>query len=210
MYTRRQFLAALAASPLAANALANNDPIGMPGGPYGNPRKAWVGAPTHITQNCHSFCWAASIAMIFATHGHPISQNKIVMSMFGTLACQPARTTTFIGTALSRSWIDDNGVPFSSQVTGAYDFDNRIYNLNNAMVIDELSNNRPLMICNQSHAMVLAVMDYLDTPMGPNVQNVGVLDPYPLSPNFHYLSPAEYQPAHLGGQLRFLGRVHVF
>ncbi|WP_402718474.1 hypothetical protein [Janthinobacterium rivuli] len=209
MYTRRQFLSALAATPLAANALANNDPIGM-AGPYGNPRKAWVEKPDHIRQNCHSFCWAASIAIIFSAHGHPIHQDRIAMSMFGTLTCQPAKTTSFIGSALSRDWIDDNGVPFSSQVTGAYDVENGIYSLNNAMVIDELSNNSPLMICNLTHAMVLVVVDYFDTPMGPNVQGVGVLDPYPLSPAFHYLSPEEYTPAHLGGQLRFLGRVRVF
>lgn len=209
MLTRRQFLGTLATAPLTASALANNDPIGMPG-PYGAPRKAWVAAPPHIIQSCPSFCWAASIAMIFAAHGHPIDQNKIVMGMCGTLTCQPAMTTSFIGNALSRNWVDDNGVPFSSQVTGAYDVENGIYNLNNAMVIDELSNNRPLMICNQSHAMVLAVVDYYDTPMGPNVQAVGVLDPFPTSPKFHYLSPADYTPAHQGGQLRFLGRVRVF
>lgn len=209
MVSRRNFITTLGLSPLVLSASAANVQIG-PATPAFVPRKAYVNAPVHIMQSCPSFCWAASIAMIFAKHNHPIQQEKIVVEMFGSLVCAPAPTTALITSALSKSWVDDNGLPFTSQVTAAYDPTGGVVGLDNPMVINELSNDRPLLICNPHHAMVLAVIDYLDTPMGPNVQAVGVLDPHPGSPNFHYISPAEYTPVHMGGQLLFLGRVNVF
>src|SRR6188768_4033636 len=119
MLTRRDFLAAIGLAPLAFNAVAANA-IRGPAGPGAVFKKAWVASPVHITQSCANYCWAASIAMIFAKHGHPIAQEKIVAETFGGLVCVGAPNTLTIANDLSRSWIDDNGQPFTSIVTAAY------------------------------------------------------------------------------------------
>jgi hypothetical protein len=57
--------------------------------------------------------------------------------------------------------------------------------------------------------MVVTAADYFATPMGPSVQNVGVLDPWPLSLDFHPLSARELVPAFLGGEMMFLATVDI-
>src|SRR5471030_126238 len=208
MIARRDFLLALGLTPIVSNSFGENTQIG-PVGPNYIPRKAWVDSPVHIPQDCPNFCWAASIAMIFAKHGHPIAQEDIVAQTFGGLVCKGAPNTLTIANDLSQSWVDKNGVPFTSTVTAAYDPTNHIVAIDNDVVIEELSNNRPLLICNTHHAMVLTVVDYLETPMGNSVKAGAVLDPWPLSPKWHYLDPVEFTPIHLGGQMMFLATVDV-
>lgn len=208
MVSRRQFISLAIPVILPQMAWARNDPLGPPT-PYFAPRKAWVSQPALIRQQCPQWCWAASIAMIFARHGHPIDQQTIVTQTLGGLACQSAPNTLTIARDLSRTWVDNNGVTFSSIVTAAYDPANGITNLSNQAMLDELTYDRPLLYCNRHHAMVLVVVDYLETQMGPNIRAGAVLDPWPYSPGYHYLSPQEFIPAHIGGDMTFLAAVHV-
>lgn len=171
--------------------------------------EAWVARPTRVVQQCPYWCWAASISMLFATNGHPLNQMKIVKrSLGGALACVTGHPRT-IGQDLSLSWTDDNGDDFDSDVTAAYDVWNGVHNLSNVEIISELTDDRPLLYCNQHHAMLLVAVDYVMTPMGPNIFQAGVIDPYPSAPGFHTLSKAELYPAHIGGQLTFLAAVSV-
>lgn len=208
MLSRRKLLSLALPLGMLGGAYANNSVLG-PLTPYGLPRKAWVNRPAIIRQECQQWCWAASIAMIFARYGHPINQQFIVEQTFGGLVCQPAPNTLTIAQNLSRQWTDANGVPFQSVVSAAYDFEGRINNLTNHYIVEQLSNDRPLLYCNRHHAMVLAVVDYYETPFGPNMYGAGVLDPWPWSPEFHYLTQAEWIAADLGGDMTFLATVHI-
>lgn len=176
--------------------------------PMGPLRRVYVAQPRIIRQGCPEWCWAASSSMIFAMHGHPVDQRKIVARAFGGLACSSGQSIT-IAQVLSSQWIDDNGRPFQASVVAAYDFGDGINAINNQNIVDELGNDSPLLYGNQHHAMVVSQVDYFATPMGPNVQQVSVFDPWPYSPAFHPLSQPEMVPAHMGGQMNFLAAVQV-
>jgi len=171
--------------------------------------RAWVSHPVRVLQKCPLWCWAASVSMVFASNDHPTDQMKIVQrSLGGAMACTTAMPTT-IGQDLSQHWVDDNGDDFDSTVTAAYDVWNGIYTLSNAFIVNELSNDRPLLYCNSHHAMLLVAVDFIATPMGPNIIAAGVVDPWWQAPAFHPLTPAELRPAHLGGQMNFLAAAIV-
>lgn len=208
MQTRRKFLAGLLALPFSSTVLALNQAINGPT-PNGQMRRAWVANPQLVIQSCPQWCWAASIAMIFDSLGHPINQQTIVQATFGGNVCAPASNTLTIAANLSRSWIDLNGNPFHSIVTAAYDPANNINLIDNNFIINELSNNKPLLYCNSHHAMVLVSMEYFNSLQGPLPQVCGVFDPWPNSPGYHMLSPPEMVPVHHGGQMTFLAAVSV-
>ena len=147
--------------------------------------------------------------MILATLGHPVAQEQIVTKVFGGLACAPAGSGLTMAQALSDTWTDTSGIAFKAHVVAAYDQMAGVNAINNAFIVNELNNDRPLLYANTHHAMVVATAEYYDTPMGPNVQSVGVLDPYPTNPDFHPLTMAELIPAALGGQMMFLAAVHI-
>jgi hypothetical protein len=115
-----------------------------------------------------------------------------------------------MGQVLSTQWIDASGQAFQPLVNAAYDPMNNIRLINNAFIINELLNDRPLLYANMHHAMVVVEADYFDTPYGPNLQSVGVLDPWPYNPPFHPLTVPETtaidQP---GGQMSFLASVRI-
>lgn len=172
-------------------------------------KRVLVQQPRVVKQECPLWCWAASISMVFDIWGHQVDQIDIVNQTFGGVVCSTAPSAVVIAQNLSRPWRDRNGTVFNSHLTAAYDAQAVINNLNNNFLVSELGNNRPVVYCNQHHAMVLAVMDYLDTPNGPIPQAMGVLDPYPGSPDFHWLSFSEIVAANLGGQMMFLGAVQI-
>lgn len=175
----------------------------------GLPSRSFVAHPAIVRQQCAEWCWAASASMIFAAHGRPVDQKRIVARVFGGLACAPAGQSLTMAQVLSSAWTDDNGEPFQSSVVAAYDPANGILAMNNTIIASELNQDRPLLYANTHHAMVVADIDYFASPLGVNVRAVGVLDPWPLSPAFHPLSPPEMVPAHLGGQMTFLAAVQV-
>ena len=111
---------------------------------------------------------------------------------------------------MNADWIDDNGKPFRSTVVAAYDPFNNIYNLPVKFVIQELNNDNPLLYANRTHAMVLGDFDYIIEPDG-NIKPLrfGVIDPWPFSQPYRFLSWAELVPAHLNGEMKFLAAVHI-
>jgi hypothetical protein len=162
-----------------------------------------------VTQDCPERCWAASIAGIFGYHGHPISQDAIARTMFGTLACLPSGNTTVLDAVLSRQWVDAKGDEFGARISGLYDPLNGVRAINNAELIAELENDKPILYCNRTHAMVVVGMSYRRDAIGNLVvDQVRVADPYP-GLGFHLLSPREMAPVDLGGDLLFLASVDV-
>lgn len=160
-------------------------------------------------QQCPEWCWAASISMVFKFFGHPLDQKEIVMQQYQQVVCMPALTSTQIASDLSRSWQDDKGVDFTSQLTAAYDAQAGVFAIDNAIVVNELTNRRPLLYCNTHHAMVVCGVSYRPGPAGPIIDRVDVMDPWPSSPRIHPLSPLEMVPAHMQGQMMFLAAVAV-
>ena len=202
---RRAFLCGAAAAAASTVAHAKQDN-------FGGLQRAYVEHPQIIRQQCPQWCWAASASMIFAHLGHPVDQMKIVQRLFGGLVCAPSGNTINIARVLSAPWIDDNGQPFQCQIVGAYDPMNGIAAINNQFIINELVNDRPLLYCNTHHAMVVVDFNYAVAPNGMIVpQQVGVLDPWPMSPAFHPLTLPEMTGATVmpGGEMTFLAAVHV-
>ncbi|WP_414649022.1 hypothetical protein [Dyella sp.] len=146
--------------------------------------------------------------MIFASHGHDVAQEDVVQRTYGQVVCAPSNDPINIARNLASAWVDRDGASFSSNLVAAFDALHGVQNIDNAILINELANNRPLLYGNSHHAMVIVSVDYLDTPLGPNVQAVGVMDPWPGSPGFHSLSPSEMMPTPYG-EMFFLAAVYI-
>jgi len=98
---------------------------------------------------------------------------------------------------LNRSWVDDNGRPFS--VSG----DVRTANLPNAAT--DLANDMPLIIGTLGHAMVLTALTYTrDLASNGQVTMATVRDPWPGNGGRRDLSPTEW------GNANFLVQIRVF
>jgi hypothetical protein len=205
---RRSFFLGVSAAVTASAARAAQMQLG-PVTPMGVPMRSYVQHPKVVKQNCPLWCWAASASMIFAANGFQVAQQRIVERTFGVLACAPSGNTVNIVNVLRSPWKDDSGTSFQPNIVAAYDPANGVSVINNAIIVNELNNDRPLLYCNTHHAMVVVAADYFDTPMGPNIQAVGVLDPYPGIPDFHPLSKPEIFPNLMGGQMTFLAAVQV-
>ena len=147
------------------------------------------------------WCWAACISMIFAYRGHPVQQARIVSTAYGGVVDLPAIGIT-IASALNRTWIDDNGKPFRSTITGLYDAQAGILALTNDMIVNSLQSGTPLLIAGNAHARVLVEVDYQPTPFGASIAGAAVFDP--ATATTECLSPAEMVPVALGGSLEFM------
>jgi hypothetical protein len=176
--------------------------------PYGPLRRAYVAHPQLVRQNCPEWCWAASISMIFSYYQHPIDQMRIVQRVWGAPACVASGNPANIINALNSNWVDDAGRSFTAQVGTLVDVINGVGTLSNANIVNELQSDHPLIYMNTHHCMVLVAMDYIDTPMGPQPQAAGVMDPWPYSPGFHPLTPAEMYLAP-AGQATVIATVRV-
>lgn len=89
---------------------------------------------------------------------------------------------------------------------------NGVAGITNDFIINELTNDRPVLYCNTHHAMVIVDFNYVTGPGGTIIpQQVGVLDPFPFSPAYHPLTPPEMFGVTMapGGQMTFLAAVHV-
>lgn len=162
------------------------------------------------TQDQSQWCWAASISMLFSYYGHPVSQGRIVEGVYGRRVNLPSGPGWNIAGQVNRDWTDDKGKAFHSRLTAAYDFDARVYGLDNNWLVRELDQERPFIIGTAGHAVVVTAIQFVPTPAGPNVVSVGVFDPWP-GRGARGLSPAEMMPmnAHPNGQLRFIATVKV-
>lgn len=153
--------------------------------------------PQHMQQ----WCWAASIEMIFGFYGYRVPQQAIVQATYGSVVNMPAVTGYVISRNLNRDWIDQSGRRFRVQIEGLFDVDAQIMGLNNLQIVSALAGNRPLLMGNTSHAMVLFSAAYVPPA---NIVNIGLADPWPGIGFRGPQSPAEMVPMHMGGALRYL------
>lgn len=131
-------------------------------------------------QTMDKWCWAACISMVFKYYGHPISQEKIVSSVFGLPVNMPAGAGVVIAQQLNRQWQDENGRNFRSHLVAAYDLMEGESSLNNRVLVKELREGHPIIIGVGSHAVVLTGVDYDTYPNGTiNVTRAIVFDPWP-------------------------------
>lgn len=161
------------------------------------------------TQKLNQWCWAACISMIFNYYGHPVSQERIVEDAYGGIVNMPAINGITIARRVDRSWTDDDGNEFTSSLTGMYDeLDGIRINMDNTVLIEELDNDRPLIIGAGTHAVVQTSFTYYRTWQGIIPVSVGVFDPWP-GRGARNLTPAEMLPGFNGGQLHFVASVSV-
>ncbi len=154
------------------------------------------------------WCWAACISMLFAHHGFAVSQERIVREVYGAPVNMPAMAGAMIAGQLNRPWIDDRGRRFNARLGAAYDFDAGFRNLDNHMILAELAAGRPLVMGTRNHAIVLTALDYIPTPMGPNIIGGMAFDPWP-GKGLRQLDHSELMAMHMGGALRFLATMHA-
>lgn len=183
--SRRRFFGSLAGTATAAigglalPALARADLVceDWPG-----LRVCEAGIPSHLIgasavrneQYQSQWCWAACIAMVFAYHGHPVSQARIVREAFGAIA-NVRGTPAMILSQLNRDWVDDDGQPF--RATSSFGGSTP------EAAANDLVEDHPLIIGTQGHAVVLTSLSYrfVETPQGVVTQLLGakVRDPWP-------------------------------
>lgn len=154
------------------------------------------------------WCWAACIATLFAHHGHPVQQQRIVSEVYGSPANMPAMAGSVIAQQLNRRWRDDRGQVFQARLGPAYDFDAGYVGIQNAQIIRELIAGNPLVMGAGSHAVVLTALRYFENPWGVQIVGGMAFDPWP-GRGVRPLAPAELVPMHLGGALRFLATARV-
>lgn len=154
------------------------------------------------------WCWAAAVSAVFNYHKHPVKQERIVQEVYGGIVNLPAFSGVVIANQLNKNWLDDNGKSFSARLTGAYDVDANVNAITNSMIVAELTNNKPLVIGNRSHAMVLTSVSYYPNFPSFGIVKAQVFDPWP-GIGYRSLRQSEMQPAHLGGELRFLASANV-
>ena len=161
------------------------------------------------TQQQTQWCWAASISMLFNYYGHPVAQERIVRSLYGTTVNLPSGTGWNIASRLNRDWTDDNNKPFESRLTAAYDYDAQVMTLDNAWIVNELDRGRPFIIGTKGHAVVATAVRYQPTQFEPIILAIGVFDPWP-GRGARWLDYAEMRAMHLpGGALQFLATVVI-
>jgi hypothetical protein len=202
---RRQFIEGLttvAVAPGAATA-AERCNQGSPWQPPVCIAEVDLSDISYQPQRQSQWCWAASAQIIFAYHGFDVPQEQIVETVYGGLVNLPAFRSATITQLLSRDWQDRNGKMFRCTIRGLYDAFSGTAQLNNVGIINALRANNPLFYCNRSHAMVQTAIVYAMTPMGPNVINIGLIDPWPgngaRGPQY-----GEMTPVQLGGSLTYL------
>jgi len=159
-------------------------------------------------QQSSQWCWAAAISMLFSYYEHPVGQPAIVQSLYGTLVNLPSGPGWNIASRVNSPWVDANGKRFRARLTGAYDFDAGVMTVNNAMLVNELDQNRPVIIGTRGHAVVGTAIQYLVTPAGPYITGIGVFDPWP-GRGARGLDAREMLAMHMGGDLRFLATVRI-
>ncbi len=148
-----------------------------------------VGVPSFrmlpVRQHCEQWCWAATIASIFAAKGLFVDQEVIVQHLFGSLDCRPATNAEI--------WAAVRSAPFRDQGSGRYFtadaivlFDRFLnFMVPNALsiMINDLMQGNPLISGAVGHATAITAIGFLPTPNGPVMQYVIVRDPWPFNQN---------------------------
>jgi hypothetical protein len=100
-----------------------------------------------------------------------------VEAVYGKKVNLPSGPGWNIAGQVNRDWKDDRGKAFRSRLTAAYDYDARVNAVDNNWLVKELDQDRPFIIGTAGHAVVVTAIQFVPTPMGPNVIGVGVFDP---------------------------------
>ena len=142
------------------------------------------------------WCWAACIAMVFAYHGHPVSQSRIVREAFGAIA-DVRGTPEMILSQLNRDWVDDADRPFRATSSfGGTTPEAAAYDL-----VDD----HPLIIGTQGHAVVLTSLSYrfVESAYGVVTQllSAKVRDPWP-GVGRRFLRPDEWATINFAAHVR--------
>jgi hypothetical protein len=153
-------------------------------------------AQMRATQEQSQWCWAASIAMVFAHHGFSLAQERVVERHFGELANRgvPGAVMTQL---LGESWRDAKGRAFlASALVG--DAPARRFQFGSDTVVRELADERPLIVGALGHAMVLVHVEYERFPEQDAVRITGgtVIDPA-AGQGVRRLKPQELQPSYV-------------
>ncbi|MGF1625409.1 MAG: papain-like cysteine protease family protein [Alphaproteobacteria bacterium] len=123
------------------------------------------------SQHLNQWCWAACIAMVFRFHGFSVPQERIVEETWGNIVNMPGYPDQILGN-LNRPWTDSGGRRF------AVEGDSRTANQFTA--VQDLANDKPLIIGTMGHAMVLTSISYVrDAAGNGEVTGVVVRDPWP-------------------------------
>lgn len=134
------------------------------------------------------WCWAASMSMIFAYYGHQVDQSTIVSRFYGA-AVPIAGDPLAMDVGFNSQWIDTSGRSFrvTSKITDLYR--GTSFQVSNIDIVAALTQEKPVFYCDQTHAMVLVQVDYINTPSGVDILAGGVIDPWPASFGFRALDP---------------------
>lgn len=202
---RREFVTSAAILALGGRAFGQQcGPV--PGFPYPAVRgcTAEVDIDAVIsTQDCYDYCWAACMHMIFTLNGHTLSQESIARQALNIAEDNPTPCASIGGSlkfrnALSRKYVDQDGNSFRVKLNAFFDPGNGISTMDNRLVASALSAGRPLIYCNQTHAMVNYKFVYEDGPLGIVPRQVWVVDPWPPNVRKRMLSGPEATGAPIG------------
>lgn len=130
------------------------------------------------TQEKSQWCWAASIAMVLSRHGIEMRQEDIVRRQFGD-ALDIGASGEAITRLLASAWRDQQGRQvYPEAIVG--DSAARRHQLGNAGLVEELTNDRPIIFGAESHAMVLVQVEF-ERSAGNAIRITGgtVIDPMP-------------------------------
>ncbi len=165
-----------ASLPTRAGERCQPDPVGQIVCEVGIPSERLE--PITSQQAASQWCWAASISMIFGYHGHALPQERIVQSVFGQLVDLPAMNGLVMTRSLARRWTDRRGRAFQAKVR-VFDAQAGQFELDTEGIINELREERPMLVGTVGHAMVMTALRYVRTPNGPQVLGATVRDPWP-------------------------------
>lgn len=161
------------------------------------------------SQQLPLWCWAASIANLFAYSGHPVDQGRVVSEVYGVPVNMRSGDYSNLARLLNRPWRDDRGQLFTATLVAALDVLNGVNAINNDDIRDALRANTPLVMGTTEHAMLIVGMTF--TEMNGHVaevQAVRVFDPWP-GVGLRTLSRSEMTAAPLGGTLMFIARARI-
>lgn len=132
-----------------------------------------------VAQEKPQWCWAASIAMVFAHYGYDVSQEGIVRQHFGD-SIDRAVSAGEITSLLESAWRDGKGRTFATNAVVAQSPDKRPGPAHDIMV-SELGRMHPMVIGVAGHAMVLVRIEYDRLPGDGAIRLTGgtVIDPSP-------------------------------
>jgi hypothetical protein len=121
------------------------------------------------------WCWAAGIAMVFASMGLEVEQGHVVRANFGELLNWPARDRE-ITRLLNRRWQDRSGRAYvASARTSEVEVD---ISRHAPHLVEELASGRPVILAAMKHLVVLAEVEFERSADGESrIVGGTVLDP---------------------------------